>query len=100
MTVGILEADGVAPMTLVGFNITNCLGVAYRNSSPSGRSIDGCMTFLDGQISMGGTPNRVAITNNDNNDNDGYDMYMRNVYFSGTTNLMRNSLSLTTVGAG
>lgn len=91
-TAALLLDDEVAPVTVVGFNITNCSGVAVKNQNYYFSS-GGAVTLLDGQIIMSGAGNPVAITNV------GKNYYVRNVYFAGTTNLITSS-GITTSGAG
>jgi len=85
--------DEDAPITVVGFNITNCQGVAVQNENYYSTS-GGTLTLLDGQIEMGSTTNPLAIDNTA-----GKDFYIRNVYISGTTNLVE-SYTTATSGSG
>ena len=83
--------DGISPITVAGFQISNSTSVAaihYWNM------LSGTLTLLDGQIGINSSTNLVAIDNSY-----GKDIYVRNVYVTGTTNLVRSG-STTTTGTG
>ena len=80
--------DNVAPITVVGFQITNSKSVMATTGNWN--SEGGMLTLLDGQIGINSATNLVAIDNSY-----GKSIYVRNIYVSGTTNLVRSSTTKT-----
>ena len=91
----ILIGDGVATPTIVGFQFLNSktLTIPYYGAAGGGTCY-GTLTMLDGQISMSGSGNLLAIDNTTNKN-----LYLRNVYISNTTNLVKSGTT-TTTGTG
>ena len=90
--------DYIAPITVVGFQITNSKSIIAHPGYWNGMA--GSLSLLDGQIGISGGTNMVAIDNSLNTGGvNGRDVYVRNVYVTGTTNLVK-SKSTTTTGSG
>ena len=90
--------DYVSPISVVGFQITNSKSIIAHPGYWNGTA--GSLSLLDGQIGIGGGTNVVAIDNSLNYYGvNGRDIYVRNVYVTGTTNLVK-SKSTTTTGSG
>ena len=92
----ILIGDGVATPTIVGFQFLNSqtVTIPYYGAAGGGTCY-GTLTLLDGQISMSGSGNLLAIDNTTNKN-----LYIRNVYISNTTNLVQSGTTTTTTGTG
>ena len=89
----ILYGELCSPMTVAGFKITNSQGIRISNY-PWATSY-GVLTMMDGQIGINNAANPAAIDNRAA----GKDLYLRNVYISGTTNLVKSGAYVTT-GSG
>jgi hypothetical protein len=96
----IKEYDVCSPMTIIGFNISNSGPIEMYDYQ--WRSSSGILTLLDGQIGINSPTNPPAIFNSgpmNGSGNFGHNLYLRNIYVSGTTNLVASGTN-TTIGSG
>ena len=90
--------DYISPLSVVGFQITNSKSIIAHPGYWNGMA--GSLSLLDGQIGISGGTNMVAIDNSLNTGGvNGRDVYVRNVYVTGTTNLVKSKSTMTT-GSG
>ncbi|MEI6075896.1 MAG: glycosyl hydrolase family 28-related protein, partial [Verrucomicrobiota bacterium] len=90
--------DNVSPISVVGFQITGSKSIVTMPGTWN--LLAGSLTLVDGQIGISGGTNMVAIDNSFNiYGNNGRNLYLRNVYVTGTTNLVLSKSTMTT-GSG
>lgn len=86
-----VEAGDFVPMTIVGFEFTKTAGGSVFTGSSSSSTCSRSATFIDGRVDTG---SGIAF------DNSGVvGLYIRNVYITGTTSLIKSSAT-TTTGSG
>lgn len=92
--VAALKHNMVFPLTLVGFEIVARASSAASVFTTTGGSFhaNGMVNFIDGTVTMPGNPTAVAAFNNSS----GLNIYLRNVYVTGTNNLVKSGLNVTT----
>ena len=92
-TVTPIETDDFVPMTIVGFKITQTNDITIWVSASIGRTGYGVLTLVDGEITIGGSS---VVFNNAN----GHTFYARNVYISGTDNIVQSGSEATVTAVG
>lgn len=97
-TVAPLEYDDFVPLVMAGFRISKAAGplLAVKNSNWGNMTAWNTMTLLDGVLDItGGVATNAAIANPG-----GKNLYLRNVYVRGATNLVQSSALAPLRGAG
>ncbi len=97
-TVAPLEYDDFVPLVMAGFRISKAAGplLAVKNSNSGNSTAWNTMTLLDGVLDItGGVATNAAIANPG-----GKNLYLRNVYVRGATNLVQSSALAPLRGTG
>ncbi len=92
-TVTPIDTDDFVPMTIVGFKITQTEDISIWTSQSISRTGYGVLTLIDGEITIGGSS---VVFDNAN----GHTFYARNVYISGTNNIVQSGSESTVTAAG
>lgn len=97
-TVAPLEYDDFVPLVMAGFRISGATGplLSVKNSNWANNTAWNTMTLIDGVLDVtGGVATNVAIANPG-----GKNLYLRNVYVRGATNLVQSSALAPLGGTG
>jgi len=97
-TIAAIDHDDFVPMVMAGFEITkaDAPAITVKNSSSPTYTAWNTMTLLDGTFQMTGVPNTNGVINNPG----GKNLYIRNVYVTGATNLVKSASLTALTGAG
>lgn len=88
----LIEAGDSVPTTVVGFNFSRASGSIFTGANTAATSRN-CLSLVDGQVSTSGSA--IAFDNTVMKN-----MYLRNVYVTGTSNLIKSGANATVTGTG
>lgn len=97
-SIAAIEYDDFVPLVMAGFQITKADAPAFKVKDSTAPNNTGwnIMTLLDGSIEIAGGPStNAAITNPG-----GKNLYLRNVYVGGITNLVKSTTLPSITGSG